>query len=407
MKSNPTNPPCRQAALAKAGRWHSMKRSVFGAGVLVALCALNLASPPVASAGYVTVCNSYNWNQWNNAYPWGDAHNGSAYMYSSQVNMQGGWMQMHAQRGGAPSGYAFKSGTIYNKTQIVVDDQHLNWTIQGSFQADPQSGSWPAMWLCYAYGWPPESDIMEFKGNANCWQNTFQTSGQCTSHVSGVNDPYGTWHTYKIWMSRVDSTYVTIDYYIDGNWKARDTADFTGKPMWLIIDLQTEGSSGTAYFNDSYLTGGSIEIGYTAPDSSGPSTGTYYFMQNRTSGLVIDSRGATSVGSQVAQWSKVNSSNLKWQLAASDSGYYYIQNQTTGLYLDGGGATSWGSAVKEWNYVSSPNLQWQLVASDSGNYYIKNRATGLCLDGGGATASGAALKQWGQVNSPNLQWSFQ
>jgi hypothetical protein len=248
---------------------------------------------------------------------------------------------------------------------------------------------------------------MEFKGNANCWQNTFQTSGQCTSHVSGVNDPYGTWHTYKIWMSRVDSTYVTIDYYIDGNWKARDTADFTGKPMWLIIDLQTEGSSGTAYFNDSYLTGGSIEIGYTAPDSSGPSTGTYYFMQNRTSGLVIDSRGATSVGSQVAQWSKVNSSNLKWQLAASDSGYYYIQNQTTGLYLDGGGATSWGSAVKEWNYVSSPNLQWQLVASDSGYYYVKNRATGLYLDGGGATASGAALKQWGQVNSPNLQWSFQ
>jgi hypothetical protein len=384
-----------------------MKRSIFGAGVLAALCVLNLASPPAALAGYVTACNTYDWNHWNNAYPWGNSHNGSAYMNSSQVNLQGGWMQLHAQRWGAPSGYNFSSGTIYCKTQIVVDDQHLNWTIQGTFNADPQSGSWPAMWLCYAYGWPPESDIMEFKGNANCWQNTFQTSGQTTSHVNWVNDPLNTSHTYKIWINRVDSTYVTIDYYIDGNWKARDTADFTGKPMNLIIDLQTEGSSGTAYFNDSYLTGGSIEIGYTAPDSSGPSTGTYYYMQNRTSGLVIDSRGSTTAGSQVAQWSKVSSSNLKWQLVASDSGYYYIQNQTTGLYLDGGGSTANGSAVKEWNYVSSPNLQWQLVASDSGYYYVKNRATGLYLDGGGATASGAALKQWSYVSSYNLQWSFQ
>ena len=135
--------------------------------------------------------------------------------------------------------------------------------------------------------------------------------------------------------------------------------------------------------------------------------GSWCYIQNRTSGLVIDSKGSTSVGSQVAQWSKVNSSNLKWQLVASDSGYYYIQNQTTGLYLDGGGATSWGSAVKEWSYDSSYNLQWQLVAADSGYCYVKNRATGLCLDGGGATASGAALKQWGQVNSSNLQWSFQ
>jgi len=140
---------------------------------------------------------------------------------------------------------------------------------------------------------------------------------------------------------------------------------------------------------------------------SGPSTGTYYFMQNRTSGLVIDSKGSTSVGSQVAQWSKVNSGNLKWRLAASDSGYYYIQNQTTGLYLDGGGATANGSAVKEWNYVSSPNLQWQLVATDSGYFYVKNRATGLYLDGGGATANGSTMKQWSYVSSPNLQWSFQ
>jgi hypothetical protein len=137
-------------------------------------------------------------------------------------------------------------------------------------------------------------------------------------------------------------------------------------------------------------------------------TGTYYYMQNRTSGLVIDSKGSTSAGSQMGQWAKVNSSNLKWQLVASDSGYYYIQNQTSGLYLDGGGYTTNGAPVKQWSYDSSANLQWQPVASDSGYYYLKNRTTGLCLDGGGATANGAAMKQWCYVSSAtNLQWSFQ
>jgi hypothetical protein len=136
-------------------------------------------------------------------------------------------------------------------------------------------------------------------------------------------------------------------------------------------------------------------------------SGSWCYMQNRTSGLVIDSCGSTWAGAQMGQWAKVNSSNLKWKLVASDSGYYYIQNQTSSLYLDGGGSTSNGSAVKEWSYDSSYNLQWQLVASDSGNYYIKNRATGMYLDGGGATASGAALKQWGYASSSNLQWSFQ
>jgi hypothetical protein len=167
--------------------------------------------------------------------------------------------------------------------------------------------------------------------------------------------------------------------------------------------LGTSGSlvvSGKTYSWQNFNVSGTI--------TASPSTGTYYYMQNRTSGLVIDdSGGSTSAGTQMAQWAKANSSNLKWRLVASDSGYYYIQNQTSGLYLDGGGYTTNGAPVKQWTNVSSSNLQWLPVASDSGNYYIQNRATGMYLDGGGATANGAAMKQWGYENSSNLQWSFQ
>ncbi|WP_204048867.1 hypothetical protein [Microbispora siamensis] len=50
-----------------------------------------------------------------------------------------------------------------------------------------------------------------------------------------------------------------IHYYIDGQWKAVHHArGFVGKPMWLIINLQMEDSSG----------------------SPGPSVSTYYRARN-------------------------------------------------------------------------------------------------------------------------------
>jgi hypothetical protein len=386
-------------------------RSSFAASLCLGILALGLGATPDTQAGYVTACNTYDWNNWNNAYPWGNSHNGSAYMYSSQVNLQGSWMQIHAQRSGAPSGYNFKSGTIYYKNKIRVDDQHLNWTIEGSFKADPQSGSWPAMWLCYAYGWPPESDIMEFKGSSYCWQNTFQSSGSVTEHVSWVSDPYGTSHTYKIWMSRVDSTYVNIDYYIDGNWKARDKADFTGKDMWLIIDFQTEGSSGTAYFNDSYLTGGGIHIGYTTPDS-GPSSGTYKIVA-RHSGKAMDAyKQETGNGTQIQQYSYWGGSGQKWTVTDTGSGYYKIIGVQSGKSLDidySNGGTANGTKVQLWSYWNGASQQFKFAATDSGYYRITpNCATGSCLDVKGKSTADRALVQLYQWNGGNnQQWALQ
>jgi hypothetical protein len=257
----------------------------------------------------------------------------------------------------------------------------------------------------------PQCEIMVWAGGGS------YPLGNCTASyaVYTANTWFDLWEGYNS-----GAGYYVYTFIPNGAaGAALPTSGSLNVDMKVFFNWLQSNRSGSGYYNDSmYLD--VIEAGYEIITgnswiwiqgdfnaTSGPSTGTYYYMQNRTSGLVIDSRGATSVGSQMAQWAKVSSSNLKWQLVASDSGYYYIQNQTTGLYLDGGGSTANGSAVKEWSYASSYNLQWQLVASDSGNYYLKNRATGLYLDGGGATASGAALKQWSYASSSNLQWSFQ
>lgn len=104
-------------------------------------------------------------------------------------------------------------------------------------------GTWPAFWLTGVNSWPPESDIMEFKGNSTCWQNTYD--GGWEEKLTSVSNA-GNWHTYKAWITKVNNTDVDIHYYIDGVWKAvhRGT-NFVNKPMWLIINMQMEGSSGS------------------------------------------------------------------------------------------------------------------------------------------------------------------
>jgi galactan endo-beta-1,3-galactanase len=47
-------------------------------------------------------------------------------------------------------------------------------------------------------------------------------------------------------MTKVNATDVDIHYYLDGQWKGQHRgSNFVGKPMWLIVNLQMEGSSGS------------------------------------------------------------------------------------------------------------------------------------------------------------------
>jgi hypothetical protein len=112
--------------------------------------------------------------------------------------------------------------------------------------------------------WPPESDILEFKGNSNNWFNTFRTSSDVDSTVIGVSAP-GDWHGYRAWITKVSATDVDIHYYLDGVWKAVHHArGFVGKPMWIIINLQMEGSSGSpGPASDTFYRARNVYVGRT------------------------------------------------------------------------------------------------------------------------------------------------
>lgn len=194
---------------------------------------------------------------WNMFYPWGTDHNGSARMYEEQVSLVGdGELKIRADRTEEWEGYStadpwlrifYHSGAIHYKNHITVTDEEPYWIISGDFKVPTMVGSWPAFWITGAWNWPPEIDIMEFKGNSTNWQNTvtgpdWQNTSWQTTKTDVANA--GDWHNYKLIMYKTSATDIAAELFIDGEKKATHHADFVGKPFWLIINMQMEGASG-------------------------------------------------------------------------------------------------------------------------------------------------------------------
>ncbi|WP_412465769.1 hypothetical protein [Pedobacter sp. KLB.chiD] len=195
---------------------------------------------------------------WNMFYPWGTDHNGTARMYKEQVTLQSeGVLQITAdkfetgEKNSTADPYlkiSYHSGAIHLKEKITVTNDRPVWVISGDFQVPTNTGTWPAFWITGVDNWPPESDIMEFKGSNVNWQNTI--TGPNWQNVSwqtkqsSVSNPQN-WHNYKLIMERIDDTNLSLTYYIDNVKTISNIANFTDKRFWLIVNMQMGGSSGT------------------------------------------------------------------------------------------------------------------------------------------------------------------
>ncbi|KAL1698207.1 glycoside hydrolase family 16 protein [Schizophyllum commune] len=184
---------------------------------------------------------------WKYLYPWGSDHNGSARMAESQVDVDSGTLVLKA----TPTTVSDKasihylSGAVHSTKQITVTAEN-SYTLYGEFSAPTAKGTWPAFWLNAASGWPPEIDIGEWKGTADNWFNTFNTSSQ----VKSTTVPWPTdlsFHSLQaVLTAEPNGADVRVDFSMDGALKATHYAkDYVGKTLNLIINLQMEGSSGT------------------------------------------------------------------------------------------------------------------------------------------------------------------
>ncbi len=198
-------------------------------------------------------------SKWNYLYPWGSDHNGSARMFadnsgkSNLALLPGNVLHIRADYITADEGRSNKnphlpiryhSAAIHAKHQVTVSDEYPVYEISGLFKAPIVKGSWPAFWITAVRGWPPESDILEFKGDDTTWLNTFITPRQITTTKVKIPDADTKWHEYKAVLKKVTETDISISYYIDNTLSAVHTGNFMNKPLWIIINLQMEGSSG-------------------------------------------------------------------------------------------------------------------------------------------------------------------
>lgn len=197
--------------------------------------------------------------KWNYLYPWGADHNGTARMYASNTDhsrvtlLSNHILRITATRITADEGKSashpflpirYHAGTIHAKHQVTVSEEYPEYEISGSFKAPVTKGTWPAFWLTSVKGWPPELDILEFKGDAVNWQNTFITPKQVTTIKTNIADAPEQWHRYAAILKKVDDKDLDIYYYIDDRLTGVHRCNFTNKPLWIIINLQMEGSSG-------------------------------------------------------------------------------------------------------------------------------------------------------------------
>ncbi|EJD53384.1 hypothetical protein AURDEDRAFT_157958 [Auricularia subglabra TFB-10046 SS5] len=253
----------------------------------VTLTTLSLAALSSAASSVVLPTNSFSSystfeQHWKYLYPWGSDHNGSGRMVGSSsnhtyVSVSNNVLTLTSKPvSGQPPSTAnphpaihYFSGAVHAKQQVKVDGSSVTgYDVQGEFIAPIAKGAWPAFWLTAVNGWPPESDIGEWKGqllstqprpsqttsphvltagtNEN-WFNTFNTSSSVsTKRVAWPTD--GKFHSLEAELRTISGSTsdLQIKYYMDGTLQATHrAANFRNKAMWLIVNLQMEGSSGS------------------------------------------------------------------------------------------------------------------------------------------------------------------
>ncbi|KIH90561.1 glycoside hydrolase [Sporothrix brasiliensis 5110] len=196
---------------------------------------------------------------WDYNYPWGTDHNGAARMDKGQSRLDpaadantltmtakrvADGSQKPASHGGKSIPIHYLSGTVHARQHITVA-KGTTVELAGDFRAPVARGTWPAFWLTAVDGWPPEVDLAEWKGSGKISFNTFNTSSQVAAKDVAYPSP-GAFHAVRCVLWDANGRDVGVRFYMDGQLVTTQVGrGFTGKALYLILDLQMEGSSGS------------------------------------------------------------------------------------------------------------------------------------------------------------------
>ncbi|KAH7261141.1 pectin lyase fold/virulence factor [Fusarium redolens] len=182
---------------------------------------------------------------WNYLYPWGPTHNGGARMDEEHVSVTDGVLTLTAEpRDDQEDPIHYLSGAIHAKSTFTVSPGG-GYDISAEFIAPVDRGTWPAFWLNAASGWPPEIDIAEWKGSGKISFNTFNTSDEVTALDRDYPNPEE-WHSVRAELRDENGHDVRVKFFLDGVEQTTQYGrDYIGAGLRLIVNYQTEGSSGS------------------------------------------------------------------------------------------------------------------------------------------------------------------
>jgi galactan endo-beta-1,3-galactanase len=186
---------------------------------------------------------------WGHLYPWGSDHNGAARMDKANVKLLNGTVTLTAQRvngqrsathGGKQIAIKYLSGAIHAKEHFTVT-KGGGLDFKADLKATTTKGTWPAWWLTYVDGWPPEVDMAEWKGSGKINFNTFNTSSQVSTRDVTYPSP-GEFHKFLCEIRDVNGRDTSVKYYMDDQLVTTQYGKgFTGKAMFLyVILIETE-----------------------------------------------------------------------------------------------------------------------------------------------------------------------
>ncbi|HEY1662627.1 MAG TPA: RICIN domain-containing protein [Verrucomicrobiae bacterium] len=354
-------------------------------------------------------------SKWSYNYPYGQVHNGASRMNQTNVTVSGGVVTLTSS---LATGYEgtneegdlihYNSGTFYLAQPITISKTYPIWDISGQFKLPTVAGTWPAMWLDGVNSWPPESDILEFKGNSNCWQNTYD--GTWLTQITPVPTANGNWHTYRVVAVLENSTNVDFHYYIDGTMEGEQTkSTFVGSPCWLIIDYEMEGASGTTapnYTTYVYVSNIVIKCESVSAATGPVADGVYKLISQSTGNGLEVSNQNTSAGSLLGQSPYHGALNGQWTMTYLGNSQYNILGRQSGRALGISNASiNNGADVDIEDYTDGLGQKWQLNAVAGGAYELINANSKMALEvADNSPVSSAVIDQWSaaDVTPPQL-----
>jgi hypothetical protein len=257
-----------------------------------------------------------------------------------------------------------------------------------AFNGDPGS-----KWHC----WNSPSGWIQYDFGAN----NAQVIKRYTINSADVPDRNPT--SWSFLGSQDGSTWTTLDTQSGQSFvvqMAQNTYNIGNTTAYryyrLNITANNGGTSGVA-IGELGLWG---DTGHTVPDGR-------YTLTDRLCNKVISLvNGGTADGTDAYQWTWVNGSDQKWDVAYLGNGQYKLIGVASGKLLEVAGAsTGNGAVVQIWPSNNNNCQKWTIRPSADGFFKVLNVNSGKSLDvQNNSTADGTAILQYNDIGASNQQW---